>query len=645
MSPTQSTIFLTAEETERIRNTFRSRLQRCKDLAGQSRFSGDSKASMRQVAAVSFIADITTAQRQDSIVAFAVGCPYPPCTLLLCDLQPIQLCDLRMDTHHRSRVLSVRRVAPVVKLVAFSWTVVQDSSGETERFEISLHKLRYGYDILESGSVFEIKEPYFTLSDEGHSTLRVDHPSDIIQSSSASEIPQEIEASSTKTTQMYKDEGNAALKNRDLPRAHANYTQGLHLVTTNGSAQEDFAYDLFRNRAHVNLALHRFDEAKTDALASLTGREDKKALDSKAYFRAGCAAHGMGEFHEARRYLQEQQRLAPYDKLAAASVKEMESRLREQATGAYNFKKIKAGLLNGRPRVDAAKFTSNVAIGESCGGRGLFAKRRMDPGEIIMVEKAFCAVWGNEAEALTAMTYDVRDDRIRVSPAGLCRAIVEKLQNNPSLVEKVMDLYSDYPGLGKQLIIRDAGPVIDTFQIHDIVARNAFATGPAYSGDHRGGDAENNNMHESTGLWITASYLNHSCVPNAKREILGDLMVLRATQPVNASEEITHSYDGSSDIEERSAALLKTWGFACSCALCIVEKAETPALRKKRQQLENEASAFVERNDVIGAKRVSIVKARRLARAIDDTYNEGYKDLPRSARQGIQDWLAEATSR
>ncbi|TVY22389.1 hypothetical protein LHYA1_G008421 [Lachnellula hyalina] len=618
MCPTQSTIFLTAEETERIRNTFKSRLQRCKDLAGQPRVSGDSKASMSQVAAVSFMADITTTQRQDNIVAFAVGSP---------------------------RVLSVRRVAPVVKVVAFSWTVVQDPFGETERLEISLHKLRYGDDVLESGSVFEIKEPYFTLSDEGHPTLRVDHPSDIMQSSSAFVTPQDIEASTTKTAQMYKEEGNAALKNQELPRAHANYTQGLHLVTTDGSAQEDFAYDLFRNRAHVNLALHRFDAAKTDALASLTGREDKKALDSKAYFRAGCAAHGMGEFHEARRYFQEQQRLAPYDKLAAASVKEMESRLREQATGAYSFKKIKASLLNGRPRVAAADFTSNVGIGESCRGRGLFAKQRMDPGEIIMVEKAFCVVLGNEEKALTAMTYDVRDDRIRVTPAGLCRAIAQKLQDNPSLVEKVTDLYSDYPGLGKQLIIRDARPVIDIFQIHDIVARNAFAIGPAYPDDHRGKHAENNNMHESTGLWITASYLNHSCVPNGKREMLGDLMVLRATQPINAREEITHSYDGSSDIEARSAALLKTWGFACSCALCVVERAETPAVRKKRQQLENEASAFIERNDVIGAKRISIVKARRLARAIDDTYNEGYKGLPRSACQGIQDWLAEATIR
>ena len=34
-------------------------------------------------------------------VALAVGYPYPPCTVLLQDLPPMELSDLVMDTHHR----------------------------------------------------------------------------------------------------------------------------------------------------------------------------------------------------------------------------------------------------------------------------------------------------------------------------------------------------------------------------------------------------------------------------------------------------------------------------------------------------------------------------------------------------------------
>ena len=97
------------------------------------------------------------------------------------NLQPMELSDLCMDTHHRGRVLRVRRVAAVVKLVTCSWTVVQEqSSGEMERLEVLLHKSNHGQDILESGSMFEIKEPYYILSDQGEPTLRIDHPSDLV---------------------------------------------------------------------------------------------------------------------------------------------------------------------------------------------------------------------------------------------------------------------------------------------------------------------------------------------------------------------------------------------------------------------------------------------------------------------------------
>ena len=657
-----------------MRKTLKGRLQKCQVLAGQPREPSDPKSRLNQVATASLLSDIAAAPdpglkaqegRPDAIVAFAVSYPYPPCTVSLQDLQPMELSNLRMDTHHRGRVLTVCRVAPVVKLVACSWTVVQEeSSGETERLEVLLHKSKQGQDILESGSIFKVKEPYFTLSDQGDPTLRIDHPSDLVvctdsfrtesPHSSTEEVGDSEGAISApaptalaaKTAREWKEEGNAALKQQVLLLAHANYTQGLQLLSMDGAAKEDLAYDLFRNRAHVNLVLNRLDEAKADALAALTGLEDQKHkdLDSKAYFRAGYAAHSLGEFQEAKRFFEEQQRLTPGNKDATARLRKTELRLQEQATGVYDFKKIKAGLSMARPRVDAASFTRNAKVGESPGrGRGLFATRDMDSGELILCEKPFCVVWGHEDEALTAMTYDGRDDRIRVFPAGLCKVIVQKLRDSPSQFGKVMDLYGDHRGTGKQLIMRDFGPVIDTFQVHDIVARNAFGPGSVYSGRRDGGEDVSN---ASAGLWIMASYTNHLCIPNAKKESVGDLMVLRATRPIGIGEEITHSYDESSDYDARTAALMNTWGFTCTCALCIAEKADSPAVRKRRQELEREANALVERDAAVRANRLSILKARRLARSINDTYDdERFNGLPRMALLRIQNWLAEATTR
>jgi hypothetical protein len=97
------------------------------------------------------------------------------------------------------------------------------------------------------------------------------------------------------------------------------------------------------------------------------------------------------------------------------------------------LKKIRAGLSLARPRADAASFISNTKVRDSPGrGRGLFATRDISAGEIVMYERTFYVVWGPDSEALTAMTYDARDDRIRVSPVGLTKSIVQKLLSNSS---------------------------------------------------------------------------------------------------------------------------------------------------------------------------------------------------------------------
>lgn len=113
-----------------MRKAFSGRLQRCQTLAGQPRAPGDKRARLNQVTTASLLADIAVAPdsglkaqrvRPDSMPAFCIGHPYPPCTVSLQDLQPMSLSDLRMETHHRGRVLVVRRIAPVVTLAVFSW--------------------------------------------------------------------------------------------------------------------------------------------------------------------------------------------------------------------------------------------------------------------------------------------------------------------------------------------------------------------------------------------------------------------------------------------------------------------------------------------------------------------------------------------
>ncbi|KAE9379406.1 SET domain-containing protein [Stipitochalara longipes BDJ] len=630
MSPNnQNTIYLTPEEDARLSKNFKDRLQKCQELSGQPREPSDLKSLRSQVIYADLMSDMQPAgSGQDSIVAYAVGNPYPPCISVIEDLKPMKMDELKMDTHHRGRVLTVNRVTPVVKLKVCSWTVVQDDAGHAERLEMILHKEIQEQDILEAGETFKIMEPYFSLGEQGEPTLRIDHPSDLVMVHTDGDV--------VKTAEEYKEEGNVALKRRDLLLANAKYTRGLEIAQASRTTKEDITCDLYRNRAHVNLHMHRFDEAKSDALSSLTSLPDQKhrELDSKAYLRAGNAIYQLGDYQEAKRCFQELKRLNPGDKDATARIRKAEQRIQEEETGSYNFGKLKASLLvSSRQGLvsDAASFTRNVIIKASPGrGRGLFAKKDMQAGELIMCEKSFCIVWGNDQAALMSMTYDFRDDRIRVFPAGLCKVVVQKLLENPSNVDRVMDLYGDYhgPDIEQQRWKNKGEAVVDVFQVHDIVARNAFGPEPGTS---------------SAGLWIVASYINHSCLPNSEKEYIGDLMVLRASQPIAAGEEITHAYDMSSDYDARTEALMRTWGFRCDCKMCVAEKGDSAAVRKKRRELELETNALVERGE---RGRLNIAKAKRLLRDIEGTFDEErYKDLPRTALMRIQKWIAQAGER
>ncbi|KAM5349590.1 hypothetical protein ACJ41O_006095 [Fusarium nematophilum] len=494
-----TTLFMTPEEAGRVRQAVKDIMQKRKEQTGQPRKFSDPDSLIQQATSTSLMHDLSSAafelgrskKSKETMVAYAVGNPYPPCTANLGDLEPMKLSELRVETHHRGRVLFLR--------------------------------------------------------------------------------------------------------------------QGLMSISKENQATETLAKDLYRNRSHVNLLLQRFDEAKTDALSALTRgeAEEQQLLDAKAYYRAGLAAYALGDFPDARSYFQKQEQLHPGTQYACFNLRRIEARLREKATGSYSLKRVVTELSKNQGRPDVTSFNGPTEVKNSPGaGRGLFATRDIEPNDIIICERAFCVVWGYDPGALSALTCDIRDDAaIRVFPAGLHKAVVQKLLNNPSQAEMVLDLFGDYRGLGNKLRESDGSPIIDTFQVHDIIQRNAFGPGQQTKDE----DISN----ASTGLWIRASYINHSCVPNTKKDYIGDLMILRATGRISAGEEILHAYDESGDYDVRVTALQSTWGFKCGCALCAAEEADGPDVRRLRRDVKDRLNAFIEAENAAGASRALVYLRER----------------------------------
>ncbi|KAM0705275.1 hypothetical protein Q7P35_008065 [Cladosporium inversicolor] len=646
MSQTEApgTIHISPKEAERIQSRIKERRQKCKQSVGQAREPTDKQVLHQHITMLNLTNDMDLmgggggAEKSEGITVIPIEKPYLPSTASLEELTPMKLSELTMETHHKGRKLAVRRKEAVVEQKAHTWTMIEEEgSDDAERLEVVVHKSRGGADLLDSITAFTIKEPYFTLSDDNEPTLRIDHPSDIVI---RHEVSSSEGVSAVDQATKRKEEGNAALKRKDLLEAHAQYTEGLATLTKESAADDKLARDTHRNRAHVNLQLGRNDEAKTDGIAALTDIDDArhKDLDSKAYFRAACAAYNLGQWQDAKGLFEKQKGLAPNDKDAATNLDKLATRLHEQKTGEYDFNKIRSGLSKLRPRADAADYDGNTERKESKGhGFGLFATKDIDAGSIILCEKALCIVWSHESDGWTALTVDARDSQTRVQPVGLTKAIVAKLAANPSQIEKATSLFGDHEGLGKQLLIKDGIPVIDTFQIHDIVSRNAFGPGETFATGKQDG------RKASTGLWVRSAYINHSCIPNAKKDSVGDLMVFRATRPIKAGEEIFHCYSESIDLKDRAANLKKTWGFDCDCRLCKAEKKDGAQVREKRMELMGQAEALMQRDDVRIAKRVTVGRLETIIKELNETYNEQrYQGIPRYGVERIQEWIAQA---
>ncbi|KAK4141536.1 uncharacterized protein C8A04DRAFT_14012 [Dichotomopilus funicola] len=580
-------VYLTEQEAARIKTTVLNSASKRATLIGNARTPRIAKDAISQATGAALMADMgamsmgqTQAPDNSSIPALAVGQPYPPCIVPAHELQPMGLADLRTETHHRGFKLVVKRASPVVTGVVRSWAMVQDEAEETERIEVVLHTLRDGQDVLESAKEFVVKEPYFTLTEEGEPTLRIDHPSDLVVV--PKDKPPAVPATSEETEKKavaQKTKGNNALGKNELLAALGHYTAGITLAST--LPTPDLARDIHRNRSHVNLLLQHYDAALSDALAALinpfpdpdsdtnpdteqnTKNTDSRTteLDAKSYFRAATAAYHLTNYPTALRYFQHQKTLMPTDRGAATNI---------------------------------------ARVG-----------------------------------ALKAMTCDIRDERMRVAPVGLERAVVDRAFNNASLVARLMtESFGDWDGAeGKGCFATDDGPVVDVFRVHDIIARNAFGVA-GKDGSDAGGSA---------GFWPYAALINHSCVPNTQREFVGDLMVIRATKPIAKGEEIVHSYDESGDYAERQEALLTMWGFECTCVLCEAEKGDEVAVREKRGKLAREADELLKGVAAGGAgsnKRLVMAKAKRLVAALEETYDEKrYRGLPRLASQRLQQLL------
>lgn len=118
----------------------------------------------------------------DAVATHKAPSAYPPCIQTAKELDPIAISQMENETHHRGERVIVRVLVPPIRDVGLL-TLVEDEEGTSTKLYLLFQpseKLVPAERILRLGGCYLIKEPFFTADSNGSSSLRVDHPSDII---------------------------------------------------------------------------------------------------------------------------------------------------------------------------------------------------------------------------------------------------------------------------------------------------------------------------------------------------------------------------------------------------------------------------------------------------------------------------------
>ncbi|TFK50366.1 SET domain-containing protein [Heliocybe sulcata] len=78
------------------------------------------------------------------------------------------------------------------------------------------------------------------------------------------------------------------------------------------------------------------------------------------------------------------------------------------------------------------------------------------------------------------------------------------------------------------------------------------------------------------GVWVDASYFNHSCSPNLVKKRSGRVFSFLTTRPIEAGEELCISYGNvNDDVITRRKRLWDGWWFWCGCTRCAEDCARS----------------------------------------------------------------------
>lgn len=210
----------------------------------------------------------------------------------------------------------------------------------------------------------------------------------------------------------------------------------------------------------VNLRLGRPEKALDDALRARQGG----STTEKGLFREAKAHYAMEQFSLCQDKLRQVLELNSENKDAKSEMQRVNERLREEASGEYDWGQMYKQAKATPPLIDCANYSVPVEVRPSPGrGKGLFTTKAVKAGDLLLCEKAFAYCYAGEDDPVgrrnIKVLMSVDSNRVRMGgQANLITTIVQRLQHNPQISAPFLELHhGDYcpaePGHAGELVV------------------------------------------------------------------------------------------------------------------------------------------------------------------------------------------------
>lgn len=341
----------------------------------------------------------------------------------------------------------------------------------------------------------------------------------------------------------------------------------------------------FSNRAEARSRLRDFNEALVDCEEALKIEgthfkallcKGKVLLSLNRYsmaldcFKATLVeAHTSGNLESVHGFLEKCKRL------------QYQSR-----TGAFD---LTDWILNGfhGKFPELAEYIGPVKIMKSeISGRGLFATKNIDIGTLVLVTKAIATERGilsseDKSEKMQLVMWKNFIDKVKecISKCQRTHHWISTLSlgaNEDGLEVPDTCLFKpETEGSSYSTGQVDMGRILSILDVNSLVEDGVSAK---VLGKNRG--------VYGVGLWILASFINHSCSGNARRMHVGDNIMVHVSRNVKAGEEITYAYFDTLVPLEKRKEMSQTWGFNCNCNRCKFEEGMSSKSKQELREIE-----------------------------------------------------------